>query len=334
LDLADAAVSRASKASKRAGPRASKTSKRAGPRASKTRMRMSNIAGKAYAMTLATPIRRFLAPVNKLIFWAVGTPLLKFSLRGLLTLSMIHYARWVILRDRDFPRLSPKQPREKLRYAYMFFCSNFNGSWEQYVDSFAAVIPTGLNLLWFENVGWPNAIPEQPFHRYVEFNQIWTDYYYSAYPMAASNDVKSAQKVKEKLCALAKSNVDATPEAFLKQYNLMLKELQGDLSQLAESPIVSLAAEEIAARRRGIRVTTLRDISGTASDAPPPSHAEPISALAAQVFTREPSNDAARTVVEARGSAREQNEARGSAREQNEARGSTREQKRETHNAE
>jgi hypothetical protein len=268
---------------------------------------MSNIAGKAYAMTLATPIRRFLAPVNKLIFWAVGTPLLQFSLRGLLTLSMIHYARWVILRDRDFPRLSPKQPRERLRYAYMFFCSNFNGSWEQYVDSFAAAIPSGLNLLWFQNVGWPNAIPEQPFHRYVEFNQIWTDYYYSAYPMAASNDIKAAQRVKEQLCALAESTRDATPEEFLGKYNLMLKELQGDLSQLDESPIVSLAAEEIAARRRGIRVTAIRDMVASDGDAAPRGRAQPGSVLTAQVFAREPSNDATRPLVEARGSASEQN---------------------------
>jgi hypothetical protein len=211
---------------------------------------MSNIAGKAYAMSLLTPIRRPQVLLNKLIFWAVGQPGLKFSLRGLLTLSMIHYARWVILSDADFPRLTQSQPREKLRYSYMTFFSNFNGSWEQYVDSFAAAIPSGLNLLWFKNVGWPNAIPEQPFHRYVESNQIWTDYYYSTYPMAASNDVKAAQRVKQRVCELARSTENATPEAFLVQYHQMLKTLQGDLSPLGRTPIVSLAAEDIAARRR------------------------------------------------------------------------------------
>jgi hypothetical protein len=252
-------------------------------------MRMSNIAGKAYAMSLVTPVRKLLAPVNKLIFWAVGTPLLQFSLRGLLTLSMIHYARWVIVQGRDFPRLSPKQPREKLRYAYMFFFSNFNGSWEQYVDSFASAIPSGLNLLWFQNVGWPNAIPEQPFHRYVEFNQIWTDYYYSAYPMAASNDVKSAQKVKEQLNQLIQSTRDATPDVFLQQYNSMLKQLQGDLSQMAESPIVSLAAEEIAARRHGIRIGRMRALTEAGSQPPGPitEHTPSFAARALEVSNAE-----------------------------------------------
>lgn len=210
---------------------------------------MSNIAGKAYAMNLLTPIWRPQVWLNKLIFWSVGQPIFKFSLRGLLTLSMIHYARWVILKDSDFPRLSRTQPRESLRYGYMLFFSNFNGSWEQYVDSFAAAIPSGLDLLWFHNVAWPNAIPEQPFHRYVEFNQIWTDYYFSAYPMAASNDVKAAQRVKRELCALADNTENASPDEFLRQYHRMLKELQGDLSLMGQTPIVSLAAEDIAARR-------------------------------------------------------------------------------------
>jgi hypothetical protein len=155
----------------------------------------------------------------------------------------------VILRDRDFPRLSPAQPRERLRYGYMLFLSNFNGSWEQYVDSFATAIPSGLNLLWFKNVAWPTAIPEQPFHRYVEFNQIWTDYYYNTYPLAASNDVKSAQLVKEKLCTFIGRTEQVAPEEFLREYHLLLKDVQGDLGLLAATPIVSLAAEDISARR-------------------------------------------------------------------------------------
>jgi hypothetical protein len=213
---------------------------------------MSNIAGKAYAMNLLTPIWKPRVLFNKLIFWAVGTRYFKPRLNGLLTLSMIHYARWVILTARDFPRLSEKQPRETLRYGYMLFFSNFNGSWEQYVDSFSAAIPKGLDLLWWQNVGWPKSVPEQPFHRYVEFNQIWTDYYYSAYPMAASNDVKAAQRVKRALTTLIDETANVDPTAFQQRYFAMLKELQGDLSQMAASPIVSLAAEQISSRRRGL----------------------------------------------------------------------------------
>jgi len=235
---------------------------------------MSNIAGKAYAMNLITPIHGLRVFANKLIFWAVGTPVAKLSLRGLKTLSMIHYARWVILRSKDFPHLASNQPKEDLKYGYMLFFSNFNGSWEQYVDSFSAAIPSGLNLLWWKNIGWPNAVPEQPFHRYVESNQIWTDYYYSSYPMAASNDVKSAELVKQKLCTFIGNTTGVSPNEFSQRYNLLLKDLQCDLGLLDATPIVSLAAEEISARRRA----ALAKPAPAAGRAPEPATSAVISA--------------------------------------------------------
>lgn len=238
---------------------------------------MSNIAGKAYAMNLVTPLRGALVLVNKLILRMIGTRAFRKQLDGLLTLSMIHYARWVVLRAQDLPRLSDEQPREQLRYGYMLFFSNFNGSWEQYVDSFSAAIPSGLDLLWYMNVGWPRSVPEQPFHRYVEHNQLWTDYYYSAYPMAAANDVKAARRVKRALGALVASTADATPEVFREAYHRMLNELQGDLGELDASPIVSLAAEGIAARRRGVSVSMQRaenraNVARLRESAPPPAN--------------------------------------------------------------
>lgn len=212
---------------------------------------MSNIAGKAYAMNLVTPIDgRLMTLANKLIFFAVGTSFLRTKLDGLLTLSMIHYARWVILRDVDLPRLSPSQPEERLKYSYMFFFSNFNGSWAQYIDSFSAAIPAGLDLLWWRNVGWPTSVPEQPFHRYVSHNQLFTNHYYSAYPMAASNDVKAAKRVKDGLRRLAAESSNLDPDAFKKRYTRLLKELKHDLGQLAPTPIVSLAHQSALERQR------------------------------------------------------------------------------------
>src|SRR4029453_15555841 len=105
--------------------------------------RMSNIAGKAYAMNAITPMRWYTAWLNRFFFWGSG----RFTsfLGGLLTLSLIHYPRWVILKPNQFPRLSPDQPEEQLKYHYMFFFSNFNGSWDQYVDSFSSAISGGLD---------------------------------------------------------------------------------------------------------------------------------------------------------------------------------------------
>jgi hypothetical protein len=208
---------------------------------------MSNIAGKAYAMNVITPLKWSTAWWNRLVFWGAG----KFpdSTLGLRTLSLIHYARWVIIKPNQFPRLHPDQPVEDLKYYYMFFFSNFNGSWDQYVDSFSSAISGGLDSFWARNIKYPGSIPMLPFHKYITANQIWTDYYYNAYPMASSNDVKSAKKVKARLIEFTRGGAqNASPEEFQQKYFRMLLDLQHDLSQMGNTPVVSLSAAEIQKR--------------------------------------------------------------------------------------
>lgn len=226
---------------------------------------MSNIAGKAYAMNVVTPLKPLLALGNKLIFWfaifVASQPLLQKLLGGdpligLKTLSLIHYARWTIVSSSQFPRLDETQPKEDLHYTYMFFFSNFNGSWEQYVDSFHMAIPDGLDLFWWKNVKYPKSVPLQPFHSYITFNQIWTNHYYNAYPMAASNDVKSAKNLKAELLEfIDQTGSNETPEAFQKRFNQLLFDLQADLGLMEPTPIVSLSAQAVAERRKQ-QVTT------------------------------------------------------------------------------
>jgi len=207
---------------------------------------MSNIAGKAYAMNVITPLRWYTAWWTRVIFWAAGT--FKSTVLGLLTLSLIHYARWVIIKPSQFPRLADEQPKEELKYNYMLFFSNFNGSWDQYVDSFSSAIPKGLNMFWVLNIKYPKSVPMLPFHRYITANQIWTDYYYNAYPMASSNDVKSAMRVRQSLLQFSGNAETASETEFQEKYNLLLLDLQHDLSQMGPNPIVSLSASAVERR--------------------------------------------------------------------------------------
>ena len=66
---------------------------------------------KAYAMNVATPMKWYWRPLNKAIFWLADTPLLSGRLNGLLTLSLIHFARWVIVKPNEFPHLEARQPK-------------------------------------------------------------------------------------------------------------------------------------------------------------------------------------------------------------------------------
>jgi hypothetical protein len=228
---------------------------------------MSNIAGKSYAMNVITPLTGFFYYVNRVKFAAVQfsvsrklgttgflgklvplalTNLIFERLNGLLTLSLIHYARWAIIKE--FPRLDSSQPQENLKYHYMLFFSNFNGSWKQYVDSFHMAIPDGLDLLWQRNIKYPGSVPLQPFHSYITANQIWTNHYYNAYPMAASNDIKGAQELRHALTEFISDSNDDEPEVFRKRYESLLLDQQRNLGLLEPTPIVSLSANAVMER--------------------------------------------------------------------------------------
>jgi len=208
---------------------------------------MSNIAGKAYAMNVITPIKPYMAWVNKFIFWlAVKVP---GALKGLLTLSLIHYARWVIIKQDEFPHLADDQPKEKLHYTYMMFFSNFNGSWDQYVDSFTFAIPGGLDLFWKWNIRYPRSVTLTPFHKYIKYNQIETIHYYNAYPLAASNDVKSAKLVKSSLIQFDQATQNLSDDEFMLSYKALLRGLQHDLGDMYPTPIVTMAAQEVLERK-------------------------------------------------------------------------------------
>lgn len=209
---------------------------------------MSNIAGKAYAMNVVTPAKWYTVWMNKFIFWFVQLPGGETFLTGLLTLSLIHYARWAIVSPSQFPRLHDSQPKENLKYSYMFFFSNFNGSWDQYVDSFHSAIPKGLDLFWFKNIKYPKSVPLKPFHAYITYNQVWTNHYYNAYPLAASNDIKAAEHLSVKLRAFNHAMDDVSAATFQQAYDQLLRDVQQDISIMEATPIVSLSADAVASR--------------------------------------------------------------------------------------
>ncbi len=211
-------------------------------------------------MNVITPLPWYVGLRTKGLFWVVDIGLdwsIKFitsALNGLQTLSLIHYARWVVIKPSHFPRLSPSQPKENLKYNYMLFHSNFNGSWEQYVDSFSSSIASGLDLFWYKNIKYPKSLPMLPFHDYITANQIWTNHYYNSTPMASSNDVKSGQRVRDSLLTLMKDTEGVDADTFQKKYNAMLADLQHDISKMEPTPVVSLSAAAAEKRRQARRI--------------------------------------------------------------------------------
>ena len=107
---------------------------------------MSNINGKVYALNVITPMKPWKTWILRTVFFVLGH--VKPLQADLINLSFIEFARWVIIPRSAFPCLGKGQPQEELQYDYLLFFSNFNGTWNQYIDAFSAVLSKGLNLIW------------------------------------------------------------------------------------------------------------------------------------------------------------------------------------------
>lgn len=196
---------------------------------------MPNVAGKAYAMNVVTPMRPWRTWFNFFSFMLARC--IPGSLGGLLGLSFIHFARWAIVKRSQWPDLG--QGKQQLKNDYLLFCSNFNGTWDQYIDAFADGLPGGLDLIWYTSTKYPHSVPVTPFKNYIRVNQIDTDYYYNSVPGAAQADVKAALRVRRALVTLAEKHGALSPAEFRKLYVARLVEAQNDLGYQGYAPVAS-----------------------------------------------------------------------------------------------
>jgi hypothetical protein len=183
---------------------------------------MANVEGRATAITVLTPYKptgRLLLPI---VFW-VGRNVTA-TLKKLQMLSFIHYARWVVVK-----RFPDGGGGEKLHYPYLMFESNFNGSWDQYIDAFSEVVPERMKGIWGTSYGFPGPIPVEPFKDYIRANEYVANHYYNAYPEATTTEIISARKVAAAVDELSARATPLDPAAFKTAYEDMLTSIQHDL---------------------------------------------------------------------------------------------------------
>jgi hypothetical protein len=196
---------------------------------------VSNLAGKAYIMNVVTPMRPWLTWIQRLGYMTGrAIPVLSAPLRGLM---FIHFARWVIIKRDQWPDLG--QGKQKLQNDYLLFSSNFNGTWDQYLDAFSDGNPIGVDGAWIASTKFPQSIPSTPFKDYVRVNQIDADYYYNATPGAAQRDIKAALRVRRAILDLAGQHGSLTPADFQKAYIRALCKVQNDLGYQGYAPVAS-----------------------------------------------------------------------------------------------
>jgi len=99
-------------------------------------------------------------------------------------LSFIHFVRFAVVRT------LPGGPR--LRHPLLLFESNYNGSFENYIDTFSESVPKHMKLFWGTSYGFPGPLPCTPFKAYIDKNEFVIGHYYRAYPEASVSMIVSA----------------------------------------------------------------------------------------------------------------------------------------------
>jgi hypothetical protein len=183
---------------------------------------VANVEGKATAITVLTPVRHGGPLLLWLVFWAGRN--IKRTLQKLEQLSFIHYARWAVIE-----RFPDGGSGERLHHTYLLFESNFNGTWDQYIDAFSEVVAFRMKAIWGTSFGFPGPLPVEPFKGYIRRNEFIANHYWSAYPGATTTEIVAAARVEQALAELHRSSAGLAPEAFATAWESFLAKVQNDL---------------------------------------------------------------------------------------------------------
>jgi hypothetical protein len=145
-------------------------------------------------------------------------------------------ARWRgAPRDR-IARMHPSLPPEPPGDDYVLFASNFDGSWDQYIDGFGTIprIKRGLRWIWFLSRGFPGPWPLGQFKRYIRHFEVPADFYYCAYGDASVKDIQRALQLDHRLENFLLEQTDILDEA---EFELRYRSFMHDVT-----PHLSVAA--------------------------------------------------------------------------------------------
>ena len=132
---------------------------------------------------------RFRLGLELVVLYGVNWAARHIATRGALgRIATIHFAHWVFL--------------DRRRRG--FFCSNYDGGHEAYMDDFINKAGFGLNLSFSSYIAYPQtdwlvakgAWREQDFKRFQRRHQIPTDVWYKAYPGLTARDLARNTRIR------------------------------------------------------------------------------------------------------------------------------------------
>lgn len=181
-----------------------------------------DVHGRAVALTVSSTVRWWGRVELPLFFTYVR--LRPGVLASLRKLSFIQSARWSLITRLPDNGQPPSQ--RKLHYPHLYFESNFNGGWEEYIDAFSYVLRLGMWAVWGSSYGFRSALPSGPFKAYIRENAMPASHYYSAYPDATAATVLAALEVTPRLAELRLHAPAMSPDEFAVAWEQFLTEVQ------------------------------------------------------------------------------------------------------------
>ena len=104
---------------------------------------------------------------------------------SLIGISTIHFVRWLLIDDGR----------------RLMMVSDYDGSWESYIDEFAELILSGLDAIWETSYGYPpdGARDLPAFKRFLRSHQVPSEVFYSAYPGGDGAEYRQRSRVRARL---------------------------------------------------------------------------------------------------------------------------------------
>lgn len=184
----------------------------------------SNATQRTHALTVITPIKPWRSPWQRVVLEVL--PHTRWGRSDdLLRLSFIQSARWTLIAG--LPWRGDRKGAERLRYDYLLFESNYNGSLDAYIEAFSTVVPDRMKRIWGTSFGFPGPEPVRPFLAYIRANDFGADHFYSAYPHASNTDVLAALRLLPIVCRLGREARRLDAASFGWQYDVVLRCTQG-----------------------------------------------------------------------------------------------------------
>jgi hypothetical protein len=135
-------------------------------------------------LTLVTVVDPRQVARVRAVMAAIDSYAKRLAPRGsLIGISTIHFVRWLLI---DEGRR-------------LMMLSDYDGSWESYIDEFAEMILSGLDAIWESSFGFPpdGARDVPAFKRFLRSHQVPSEIFYSSYPTATvlnvAEDLRLAQ---------------------------------------------------------------------------------------------------------------------------------------------